>query len=135
MSRVPSEETDRRAEQAAYYAGVLNLSQAQIAEQLHMSPSNVSRLLARASKGGCYTKRVVHEFHAHKVSPQRLEELQGPQPHNLLSALQGVETETRVRVRRVTVLHAAGRELTDDTFNERLRSEERRVGKECRSRW
>jgi DNA-binding transcriptional regulator LsrR (DeoR family) len=117
MSRIPDETTNRRAEEAAYASGVLKLSHADIAARMQMTPSNVSRLLARAAKLGCYSSHVVTNFYPHAVSKERLEQLQGTTgPRDLLSTLQGLETDTGVRVRRVHVLHTAGRERAEGVY-------------------
>jgi DNA-binding transcriptional regulator LsrR (DeoR family) len=101
---------NERAEEAAYLAGELALTRAQIGERMQISPPHVSRLLARAETLGCYVKPEVRgRFISEKVTPARLKQLRSgnTQQTQLYEALLPLETETGVKVRRVHVMPVA----------------------------
>jgi len=119
MPRSIDPETDRRAELAAYLAGELKLSHKEVAGRMSISASNVSRLLSRAARLGCYVERVVRDFVPQGVTPHRLEQLRTPsEAQRLVEALASIRTDTGVGVRSVRVFPGGARHTGGGAFDE-----------------
>src|SRR5690554_7052662 len=99
----------------------------------------IANLLKSDEKGQPVNKALVDQMVVEldrKISAQMDEILHAPKLQELESSWRGLKlmvdrTEFRENI-KVDILHATKQELLEDF---EFRSEERRVGKECRSRW